>query len=98
MIRQCNFVYFHHIWAQNKMLLRFKALSSTIQVHFLTGHHTILLPATKKPPTVDRLVRTIAFEQKEANSPKCSSTKHFRKKSHLTLYGVIPADTFHWWN
>lgn len=35
-----------------------------------TGHHTILLPARKKPPTVDRLVRTIACNRRRA---------HFRK-------------------
>jgi hypothetical protein len=30
----------------------------------LTGHHTILRPAKKKPPTVPRLVENIACERK----------------------------------
>lgn len=29
-----------------------------------TGHHTMLLPARKKPPTVARLVRTIACNRR----------------------------------
>ncbi len=46
--------------------LQFIRLSHILLTYIIipTGHHAILLPARKNPPTVDRFVRTIACKRR----------------------------------